>query len=162
MNQLLIKKMNQTSKKKKKGFTLVELIIVIAVIAILAAIAIPKFGEIRTNANKKADLATAKNIATVVAAGIADNKIKDTQTAVAPTSLVATKSGDPVVDVTKQVDGVADPKDTTDHTGFTVTVTNGNIVVNYAGTDTTQVYPEPTDTKTKTSAAKTETPTETK
>ena len=44
MNNLSIRKMNELSKKKKKGFTLVELIIVIAIIAILAAIAIPKFG----------------------------------------------------------------------------------------------------------------------
>ncbi|NMF03346.1 prepilin-type N-terminal cleavage/methylation domain-containing protein [Clostridium beijerinckii] len=64
------------TNQKKKGFTLVELIIVIAIIAILAAIAIPKFGEMRQTANVKADIATAKNIATIVAADIADNKIK--------------------------------------------------------------------------------------
>ena len=53
---------NLKNKKKKKGFTLIELIIVIAIIAILAAIALPKFGQIRENANIKADIATAKNI----------------------------------------------------------------------------------------------------
>ena len=58
MNNLSIKKMTELSKKKKKGFTLIELIIVIAIIAILAAMAIPKFGAIRENANVKADIAT--------------------------------------------------------------------------------------------------------
>jgi prepilin-type N-terminal cleavage/methylation domain-containing protein len=42
----------------KKGFTLVELIIVLAVLAILAAIAIPSASKIIGDANKKADLAT--------------------------------------------------------------------------------------------------------
>ena len=69
MNNLSIRKMNEVSKKKKKGFTLIELIIVIAIIAILAAMAIPKFGAVRENANVKADIATAKNIATTVATG---------------------------------------------------------------------------------------------
>ena len=46
-------------KNKKKGFTLIELIIVIAIIAILAAVALPKFGAVKKNANIKADIANA-------------------------------------------------------------------------------------------------------
>lgn len=41
-------------KQTKKGFTLVELVIVIAVIAILSAILIPTFGNVIADANKKA------------------------------------------------------------------------------------------------------------
>lgn len=61
--------------KKKKGFTLIELIIVIAIIAILAAVAIPKFGEVRKNANVKSDIANAKTIANAATALIAEGKI---------------------------------------------------------------------------------------
>ena len=41
-------------RNAKKGFTLVELVIVIAVIAILAAVLIPTFGGIIEKANKSA------------------------------------------------------------------------------------------------------------
>lgn len=54
------------SKKKTKGFTLIEIIVVISIIAILAFIAIPKFGNIQENAKQKADVATAKNIAMAI------------------------------------------------------------------------------------------------
>ena len=49
-------------RKHKKGFTIVELVIVIAVIGILSAILIPTFVNVTTNANKaalKSDLANA-------------------------------------------------------------------------------------------------------
>lgn len=142
MNNLLIRKNDGLTKKKKKGFTLVELIIVIAIIAILAAIAIPKFGQVRTNANKNADIATAKNIATAVAAGIADGTIADSQTAAAVNSLATPTGGS--VSIADEIDGSLIPKnDPGTNTGFTVTVTNhGNIEIDYAGgTTTTKVYP---------------------
>lgn len=75
MNILSFRKKNELSKKKKKGFTLIELIIVIAIIAVLAAIALPKFGQIRENGNVKADIATAKNIQTAVSTAIANGEI---------------------------------------------------------------------------------------
>ncbi len=46
---------------KKKGFTIVELVIVIAVIAILAAVLIPTFNNVVEKANKSAALQEARN-----------------------------------------------------------------------------------------------------
>ena len=59
----------------KKGFTIVELVIVIAVIAILAAVLIPTFSNLIKKANQSSDIQAARQMNTVLAAeqGIGDN-----------------------------------------------------------------------------------------
>lgn len=51
-------------KKKKKGFTLIELVAVLAIIAILSAAFIPKIGDYITEAKKVSILNEAKTIVT--------------------------------------------------------------------------------------------------
>ena len=49
-----LKTKNLKSKKKKKGFTLIELVAVLAIIAILSAAFVPKVGNYITEAKKVA------------------------------------------------------------------------------------------------------------
>ena len=61
--------------KRKKGFTLMELIIVIAIMGILGAIMVPKFGNIQKDAKLKADIASAKVIADATLSLYAQDKL---------------------------------------------------------------------------------------
>lgn len=55
-------------KENEKGFTLIELIIVIAILGILAMILLPKFTGFTKSAGEKAVLSEAKNIDTAIQA----------------------------------------------------------------------------------------------
>ena len=67
---------NRLIKKKRKGFTLIELIIVIAIIAILAALLLPKLGVIKENTNKTTDISNAREIAEAALEASSADKIK--------------------------------------------------------------------------------------
>ena len=53
--------MKNIINKAKQGFTIVELVIVIAVIGILAGVLIPTFSNVISSANEAADLNEAQN-----------------------------------------------------------------------------------------------------
>jgi len=61
-------------KKSEKGFTLIELMIVVAIIGILAAIAIPQFAEYRIRAFNSSAQADLRNIMTAQEAAYADTQ----------------------------------------------------------------------------------------
>lgn len=60
---------------KKKGFSLIELIIVLAVMAIIAMIAIPNFSAVRDNSKDKADTQSCETIKRTVLMLVADETV---------------------------------------------------------------------------------------
>lgn len=50
------------SKKVKRGFTLIELVMVVGILGILSSIALVKFTDVQKDAKLKADYVTASNI----------------------------------------------------------------------------------------------------
>lgn len=122
--------------KKKKGFTLIELIIVLAVMAIIAAIAVPSYNAIKENSAKKADeqsRATVERVATMLAA---DGSLDDATYTVTFDSnkKAVAKNGDTTHTVFTSALSEVKPlqsrnDDKKDATGFTVKVANQSATV---------------------------------
>ena len=149
MNNLSIRKMNEISKKKK-GFTLVELIIVIAIIAILAAMAIPKFSAVRIDAKVSNDLAAAKNIQSATATMVANGTIKAAQPKLAVPGAAGT-TGEEIAKRVASNNGSALAPEAISGATFNVTVTaDGDVTVVVTASDIDyQLVPEPSTSTVK-------------
>ena len=61
--------------KKRKGFTLVEMVLVITILGILSSIAFMKFGGVQKRAEENADYVAASNLATAINLAKSENVI---------------------------------------------------------------------------------------
>lgn len=80
-----------------RGFTIVELVIVIAVVAILAAVLIPTFSAIVKRANISADTQAARNMNVILASESADSPAPD-----GPEAVIALLRANGITDITPQ------------------------------------------------------------
>ena len=69
-------------KNNKKGFTLAELLIVVAIIAVLVAIAIPIFTSQLEKSRESTDLANARDYYAEISVALLDGSLSNTQTSV--------------------------------------------------------------------------------
>ncbi len=88
-------------RKNEKGFTLVELLIVVAIIGMLAAIAIPQFTKYKKTAAEKACVSDLRNCLNELSAQFANNSVT---TITCNTAIPGNKLGSVV---TINADGVA-------------------------------------------------------
>jgi len=143
-----IQNLTKRFNKDEKGFTLIELIIVIAILAVIVAIAVPNIMGAVNNSRKTADVSNAKILADAVATVRAtyDEYANVSETFTVDSSGV--DDGDATSDYDTKVQGqlqhVPVPK-YNGETEFTVRVrSNGEIMV-YAGSGTSdakkQLYP---------------------
>lgn len=130
-------------KRKKRGFTLIELVVVISIIMIFAGFLIPKFAGYQTRAKDTKAINTAKQIQSAALSSYSemDGKFVEASVESAVSDLTGAESpeaaieaGGAAVKVTFASDGESYAVNITDSSGTFIVL---------KGADNVQIYPKP-------------------
>jgi type IV pilus assembly protein PilA len=130
-------------KKKRKGFTLIELVVVISIILIFAGFLIPKFAGYQTRAKDTKAINTAKQIQSAALSSYSEMNGKFEASAVSDS--VSALTGAEGVSVTVVSGKSVEVSFTSDTENYTVKIedTSGTFTVYKGGTETSdQIYPK--------------------
>ena len=124
--------------KKKRGFTLIELMVVLAVIAVIVSIAVPNFDAIRQSVNTKVDKQSCETIKNITRTYVADGTLEKSLTFIYTPSSTVDGVGMITGDISNdnEIIGafseVKQPQTAKD-AGYKVKIDNGKVTVQVEG-----------------------------
>lgn len=121
-------KFNQLKKKRREGFTLVEMVVVVTILGVLSGLGFTKFEGVQAKAKQNADYITASNLAT--AANLYLNDHFESDGKLDKSKLVSSK----------YINSIPKPQSISGVSEFTINISDGSVSSVMAGN--TQFYPK--------------------
>lgn len=131
----MTEKMN--ALRNKKGFTLIEMLVVIAIIAVLVAIVVPVVGNSTVKASAATNAANLRTVAAQISVAIVNGDLEVAVPEDGETSTTLTVADIEAEDIKvpdyKSMGNVAPTAGEDDDVEFTCEVTNGNVECSFGG-----------------------------